>query len=51
MPKISRAKIWVSVGIRYSLWLLLQKSAEKNKRSIAKELETILCKELEVLEP
>lgn len=47
MPDISKNKIWVSVGVRYGLWLMLKERATKNETSVQKELEKILARELE----
>jgi hypothetical protein len=46
MPNISKDKIWVSVGVRYGLWLILKKRADENKSSVQKEMEKILSNEL-----
>ena len=54
MPNINK-QIWVSVGVRYNLWLLLRDRAFKNniehpKTSVQGELETILVNALKVKE-
>jgi len=46
MPDISKNRIWVSVGVRYGLWLMLKERATKSETSVQKELEKILVKEL-----
>lgn len=48
MPKFDKDKVWVSVGVRFSLWTLLKARAGKDNISVQKELEIILCKEMEV---